>query len=128
MCPGVETRWEADRPHSERLFVFRSPFTTGPERSQAQIREYIGRRDCDIFPTRYRANTPRRLRALMAECGLEQERFSLLASDAVLASAHPLLTALELLYLKMTMAPTFRFLRVTMLSNFVKFSRTGPGA
>jgi len=92
------------------------------------VRMLDGRRGRDVFPTRYRANTPRRLRALMAECGLEEERFSLLASDGVLASAHPLLAALELLYIKMTMAPTFRLLRVSMLACFVKLSRTGQGA
>ena len=92
------------------------------------VRMLDGRRDRDVFPTRYLANTPRKLRALMAECGLEEERFSLLASDAMLASVHPLLTALELLYIKMTMAPRFRLLRVSMLASFVKLSRIGPVA
>jgi len=79
-----------------------------------------GRPEDEIFPTRYRANTPRKIRALMAEAGLAEESFSMLASDAVLAAAHPLLTALELAYIRLTMASPFRFLRVSMLVSFTK--------
>lgn len=89
------------------------------------VRALDGRPEGDVFPTRYRANTPRKLRALMANAGLKEERLSMLASDAVFAAANPLLTALELVYIKLTLTSAFRSLRVSMLASFVK--PTGAG-
>jgi hypothetical protein len=44
----------------------------------------------------------------------------MVSNDAVLARAHPLLAALELLYIRLTLRPMFRLLRVTILASFVK--------
>jgi SAM-dependent methyltransferase len=86
------------------------------------IRTLDGRDEPEVFPTRYRANTPRRLLELMTRVGLRQEHCRLLASDAVFAQAHPLLAALELLYIRLSLQPMFRRLRVSMLGVFVKAS------
>jgi SAM-dependent methyltransferase len=77
----------------------------------------------DVFPTRYRANTPRALRAVMADSGLELERLRMVASEATTAQAHPVLAALELLYIRLTLTSRLRWLRVTMLATFVKRAR-----
>jgi SAM-dependent methyltransferase len=84
------------------------------------VRILEGRTEEDVFPTRYRANTRRRLRALMSKAGLLEDRCQLLASEAVLARTHPLLVIPELLYIRLSLAPAFKFLRSTILATFVK--------
>jgi SAM-dependent methyltransferase len=79
-----------------------------------------GRDEAEIFPTRYRANTPGRLRALMSKAGLRQESCRLVANDAVSARISPILAALELIYIRLTLLRAFRLLRVTILATFVK--------
>ena len=92
-----------------------------PERLKHRlIRSLDGRDETEVFPTRYRANTPRRLVALMGRVGLRQEACRLLASDAVFARAHPLFAALELLYIRLSLQPRFYRLRVSILATFVK--------
>jgi ubiquinone/menaquinone biosynthesis C-methylase UbiE len=79
-----------------------------------------GRLETEVFPTRYRANSPRRLRALMLKAGLKEEWCRLLASEAVFAVTHPVLVAPELLYIKLTLSRVLRFLRPAVLASFVK--------
>jgi len=110
-------------PNAYSYFVLGSRFVPrGPKLKM--VRALDGRVQDDVFPTRYRANTPRKLRALMANAGFEEERIWMLASDAVLAAANPLLTAVELMYIRLTMTSALRLLRVSMLASFVKPSKT----
>jgi len=84
------------------------------------VRKLDGRSEEDLFPTRYRANTASRLRRLMAQVGLREERCRLLASDAILAVAPRWIAAAELLYIRLTLKPIFKYLRISILSSFVK--------
>ncbi len=84
------------------------------------VQRLDGRAPEDVFPAYYRANSRRTLRKQMAAAGLHEEWCRRVASDAVLATTHPLLTALELLYIRLTLTPALRWLRVTILSSFVK--------
>jgi ubiquinone/menaquinone biosynthesis C-methylase UbiE len=84
------------------------------------VKALDGRVEDEVFPTRYRANSPRRLRALMLEAGLQEEWSRLLASEAVFARTHPLLVGPELLYIRLTLSRALRFLRPTVLASFVK--------
>ena len=79
-----------------------------------------GRDEAEVFPTRYRANTPARLRSLMMQAGLREESCHMVANDAVLARVSRVLAALELLYIRLTLLRAFRLLRVTILASFVK--------
>jgi SAM-dependent methyltransferase len=79
-----------------------------------------GRAESDVFPTRYRANTPSRLRALMLKAGLQEESCRLVANDAVLARVNPIVAGLELLFIRLSLLRAFRLLRVTILASFVK--------
>jgi SAM-dependent methyltransferase len=106
-------------PHVYSHFVMGSRFV--PRRFKLRLVKALdGRLEVDVFRTRYRANAPIKLRGLMASVGLRQETCRMLASDAILAMAHPFLTALELLYIRVTLRPTFKFLRVSILATFVK--------
>jgi SAM-dependent methyltransferase len=91
------------------------------------IRALDGRTDSEVFPARYRANTPWTLRRLMANAGLEEERLCMVASDAVLAMTSPALVVAELLYLKLLLRPRWRAFRPTMLAVFTKRRREGDG-
>lgn len=77
------------------------------------------RRADAVFPAYYRANTPRKLRQLMVQVGFIEETCRMVASDAVFARL-PLLAALELLYIRLTLTPAFRWLRVTILASFTR--------
>lgn len=79
-----------------------------------------GREEAEVFPTRYRANTPAKLRSLMVQAGLRQESCHLVANDAVSARVSRVVAALELLYIRLTLLRAFRLLRVTILATFVK--------
>jgi SAM-dependent methyltransferase len=79
-----------------------------------------GRAADEVFPAYYRANTARRLRTLMAQVGLKEEKLRMVASDGTLALAHPILAALELLYVRLTMLRAFKLLRTSILGSFVK--------
>jgi SAM-dependent methyltransferase len=79
-----------------------------------------GREEQEVFPTRYRANSAARLRSLLTRAGLVEDWCRMVANDAVFATVHPILAALELLYIRMTLWPAFRFLRVTILVSFTK--------
>ena len=106
-------------PNAYSHFVVGSRFL--PRRVKLRlIRALDGREESDVFPTRYRANTPTKLRAMMAQVGLRQERCRMLASDATMAETHPLLVVPELLYIRLTLRPVFKFLRFSILASFVK--------
>jgi len=81
------------------------------------VRRLDGRGPDEIFPAFYRANTPRRLRQLMTAAGLVEERCRLVASDAVFGAV-PLLAAMELLVIRLSLLPALRWMRVTILSTF----------
>ena len=59
-----------------------------------------GRVADDVYPTFYRANTPRRIRACASAVRLEVERIALIGSDAVTALVPPL-AMLELLWIRL---------------------------
>lgn len=85
------------------------------------IRALEDRTDEDVFPTWYRANSPGRIRKLMAQVGLDQEWCRTLASDAVLQRTHPLLVITELLFIRLTLWSTFKHLRISILAAFRKY-------
>jgi ubiquinone/menaquinone biosynthesis C-methylase UbiE len=84
------------------------------------IKRLDGRDPEDVFPTKYRANSPARLRVLMESVQMREDWCRMVANDAVLARANPLLAALELLYIRVTLHRMFRSLRVAILASFVK--------
>jgi SAM-dependent methyltransferase len=84
------------------------------------VRALDGRPADDVFPTRYHANTPGRLRKLMERAGLRQDTCRLLASDAVFSQMHPVVLIPELLYIRLTLLHAFKLLRVSILAEFVK--------
>jgi ubiquinone/menaquinone biosynthesis C-methylase UbiE len=84
------------------------------------VRNLDGRSADEVFPTRYRANSPRKLRALMHRAGLKEEWCRILASEATLARTDPLFVVPELLYIKLTLHPALKFLRSSILASFVK--------
>jgi ubiquinone/menaquinone biosynthesis C-methylase UbiE len=79
-----------------------------------------GRSAADIYPAHYRANSPRRLRALMTRAGLHEEFSRLIASEAATKAAHPLVAALELALIRLTLHPRFKALRTGIIASFVK--------
>lgn len=79
-----------------------------------------GREEDEVFPTRYRANSAPRLRSLLTGAGLVEDWCRMVANDALFARVHPTLAALELRYIRLTLRPAFRFLRVTILVCFSK--------
>jgi hypothetical protein len=56
----------------------------------------------------------------MGDAGLREVTCRLLASEATLALAHPILAACELLYIRMTLARPLRGLRTSILATFIK--------
>jgi ubiquinone/menaquinone biosynthesis C-methylase UbiE len=83
-------------------------------------RRLSGRDAEDIYPAHYRANSPRRLRTLMARAGLHEEFSRLIASEAATKAAHPLVAALELALIRLTLHWRFKALRTGIIASFVK--------
>jgi SAM-dependent methyltransferase len=79
-----------------------------------------GRGPEDVYPALYRANSPRRLRTLMAKAGLHEEFSRLIASEAATKGAHPLVAALELALIRLTLHSRFKALRTGIIAAFVK--------
>jgi SAM-dependent methyltransferase len=79
-----------------------------------------GRGAEDIYPAHYRANSRRRLRTLMSGAGLHEEFSRLIASEAATKGAHPLVAALELLLIRLTLQSRFKALRTGIIASFVK--------
>jgi len=108
-------------PNAISHFVVGSRFV--PRRLKLKlIKALEGRPHDEAFPTYYRANTPWRIRTQMAQVGLEKEWCRMLASDAILAVTHPLLVVPELLYIRLTLRSSLKFLRVSILGSFIKRS------
>ncbi len=84
------------------------------------VKALDGRKGEDVFPTRYCANTPARLQALMTQVGLTKESFRMLASEAALQATHPILAVPELLYIRLTLRPSLKLLRASILATFLK--------
>jgi ubiquinone/menaquinone biosynthesis C-methylase UbiE len=92
-----------------------------PRSLKLRLEGRLNRRSAaDIYPAYYRANSPRRLRALMARAGLHEEFGRLIASEAATKGAHPLVAALELALIRLTLHPRFKALRTGILASFVK--------
>jgi SAM-dependent methyltransferase len=83
-------------------------------------RRLSGRSAEDIYPAHYRANSRRRLRGLMAGVGLHEEFSRLIASEAATQAAHPVVAALELLLIRLTLQSRFKALRTGIIASFVK--------
>ena len=107
-------------PNAYSYFVIASRLLPSGRFKQRLASRLDGRDEMEVFPTRYRANTPARLRSLMVQAGLRQETCHLVANEAVSARVSRILAALELLYIRLTLLRAFRLLRVTILASFVK--------
>jgi Methyltransferase domain len=83
------------------------------------VRRLDGRAAIDVFAAYYRANTVAKLRRLMGRAGLTEQSCRLVASDAVLGAV-PFLAAIELLYIRLSLRPALRWLRVTILARYSK--------
>ncbi len=83
-------------------------------------RRLSGRSAADVYPAHYRANSPRRLRTLMARVGLHEEFCRLIASEAATKAAHPLVAAVELALIRLTLHWRFKALRTGIIASFVK--------
>ena len=71
----------------------------------------------EVYPTRYRANTPRRLRRLAREAGLKVAELHLFETAPVYLSFNPLAFALGAAYEKVVnRIPALASLRVNMLA------------
>ena len=92
-----------------------------PKRFKTRLAQRLdGRAANDIFPALYRANTTRRIRALMTKVGLREESLRMLASDATFATAHPALALAELALIRLTLMDMFRGFRVSILASYAK--------
>ena len=92
-----------------------------PHRLKRKLMQSLdGRSEHEVFPTRYRANSRSTLRALMRQAGLRQDWCRMVANDAVFARTNRILAGLELLYIRLTLLPALRALRVTILASFSK--------
>lgn len=107
-------------PNAYSYFVLGSRLLPSGRFKRRLARTLDGRDESDVFPTRYRANTPARLRSLMEQVGLRQESCRMVANDAVSARISPVLASLELLFIRLTLLRALRLLRVTVLATFVK--------
>lgn len=105
-------------PNAHAYFVLASRWL--PRALRLRLVKRLDTRTPDaVFPAYYRANTIRKLRQLMTQAGLVEERCRMVASDAVLAGL-PVLAAVELLYIRLTLLPAFRWMRVTILASFTR--------
>ena len=100
-------------------FVLAAPCLPRPLKLWIESR-LSGRTAADIYPAHYRANSPRRLRTLMARAGLHEGFSRLIASEAATKGAHPLVAALELALIRLTLHSRFKALRTGILASFVK--------
>lgn len=92
-----------------------------PRSLKVRLESRLGGRDAvDIYPAHYRANSRRRLRTLMARAGLHEEFSRLIASEAATKAAHPLVAALELALIRLTLHSRFKALRTGIIASFVK--------
>lgn len=79
------------------------------------IRLLEGRRSEDVFPTYYRANTRKALRAVADASSLEVVSVRMVTTDAMCAVLPPIV-ALELLWIRLLMTTPFRDLRPNILA------------
>lgn len=95
-----------------------------PDRLKRKVRP-DARESEDYYPVRYRCNTPRTLQRLAGAVGLRESHTAMYASDAITA---PLaehwwgrgLIRLELYWLRLSLSPWFRRLRVTICAVYLK--------
>jgi SAM-dependent methyltransferase len=83
------------------------------------------RKKSDYYPVLYRCNTPRRMRYLCRSASLKECRTHLFASDGMLqmlagGSVGRFLVRLELYFIRLSLQPRWRWLRVTMCSIYYK--------
>jgi SAM-dependent methyltransferase len=100
-------------------FVLAARCLPGPLKLRLEHR-LSGRTAVDIYPAYYRANSRRRLRTLMTRAGLQEEFSRLIASEAATKGAHPLVAALELALIRLTLHSRFKALRTGIIASFVK--------
>ncbi len=107
------------------LFVFHTPNNLGyttllaraiPEAFKTHLISYLqGRKEEDVFPTYYRANSAKRIEALAAASGFRVERIHLLASSAQLVMLFPLVL-LELMWIRFLLTDSGKKLRTNIIS------------
>ena len=73
-----------------------------------------GRKAEDVFSTYYRINSPHKVKVLARRSGFEVAELMLIPSSGQLVMLPPLLV-LELLWIRLTMTPTFKCLRTNMI-------------
>jgi SAM-dependent methyltransferase len=97
-----------------------------PQFIKNSIGQFLDHRPAhDYYPVRYRCNTPRRLREVFSEVGLNEIKLSMFASDAVLRSLDKSrlwgwLVKGELYLIRLSLKPRWRFLRVTLCGLYQK--------
>jgi hypothetical protein len=74
-----------------------------------------GRREEDVFPTRYRMNTEPRIRGLARSCGLEVEEIRLVDSTPSTVMLGPVVI-LELLWIRLLRHGPFRALKTDIVA------------
>jgi ubiquinone/menaquinone biosynthesis C-methylase UbiE len=91
-----------------------------PQRVRVRLAGILENRPAeDVFPAHYRANTPRRLHALLEEAGFQKEKMRLIATACALYFSR-LLVFFELLYVRLTMLSAMKNLRTNIICVYVK--------
>jgi ubiquinone/menaquinone biosynthesis C-methylase UbiE len=91
-----------------------------PDAAKKPLARWLeGRRGADVFKTYYRANSPRRLRRVVEDSGLEHVEVAMILSSAVFALVTPL-AVLELIWIRALMSPRLAAFRPTMIGTFTK--------
>ncbi|MEW6209036.1 MAG: class I SAM-dependent methyltransferase [Acidobacteriota bacterium] len=94
-----------------------------PQRVRIRLAGILENRPAeDVFPAHYRANTPRRLRALLGEAGFQEEKMRLIATACALYFSR-FLVFFELLYVRLTLLPVMKNLRTNIICVYVKPGR-----
>jgi len=81
----------------------------------------------DVFPTFYRANTPRRLATVGKNAGVPVDSVQMVASDALFAVVPPI-AAIELFALRLMLKPGLRRFRIGMIAVLRKPETEAPAA
>jgi len=86
-----------------------------------------GRREEDVFPTRYRLNTVRKIRRLARECGFDIVSLDLINSTPV-TERIPLLSWIEKLFMRISDIPPLRILRSNIIAVLRRVGRESETA
>ena len=84
-----------------------------------------GRPEEDYYPVRYRCNTPKKLRLVFSQAGLQEIKMSMFASDAIFQFLGEglwgtLVIRMELYFLRLSLRPSWWFLRSSICGIYQK--------